>query len=100
MNAYERGLKLLESLGSRVSRPKHQPEQPPNNGVCSRCDAVVVWATAATCKRMPFDVHPQGDWVIVAGNAVTFGPAHEGQRRYAPHFASCRQSSSNKETRQ
>jgi len=97
MSNYERGRKLLRFLGTPVQRAKQVPVEQSSNGVCRDCHAVIVWSTTATGKRMPFDPNPQGEWVIVARNAVSFGPAYEGLRRYSPHYTSCRQNSSNKE---
>lgn len=90
--AFDRAKQLLDFLGTPVPRPKPERERlPGSNGVCKFCDSVVVWATAPSGLRMPFDVHPEGDWVIVAGNAVAYGPAHEGQRRYVSHFGPCKE---------
>lgn len=91
MKAYERGLKLLESLGTQVERPKLtvKPTES-SNAVCRSCDALVVWASTASGSRVPLDVHPNGDFVISSGVARAYGAPFEGQRRYVTHFAACR----------
>jgi hypothetical protein len=90
---YERAKELLGQLGTPAKRPKHTPEQPPNIGICNRCGATgIVWANAPSGARIPLDVHPEGDLVLVAGNAISFGPAHEGSRRFVTHFKVCRES--------
>jgi len=88
--SYDRARQLLDQLGTHVSRPKHQPEAPPQNGTCSKCSACIVWATAPSGTRVHLDYHPDGDLVLVAGNAVAFGPARAGLRRFVLHFAACR----------
>lgn len=90
-NSYERAKALLDKLGTPADRPKAQPLAPAN-GNCKYCQGCVVWATAPTGKRVPLDFNPEGDLVIVDGVAVSFGPAHEGLRRFVTHFQACRES--------
>ena len=93
-NGYERGKQLLEFLGTPVPRPKPIRDEMPSIGGCKNCGATsVVYATAPSGKRIPLDVHPDGDLVLVAGNAVAFegeSPLHQGLRRFVTHFAACR----------
>jgi fructose-specific component phosphotransferase system IIB-like protein len=92
VNAFERGKKLLEFLGTPVARPKPVRDEMPSIGGCKNCSATgIVWATAPSGKRVPLDHHPEGDLVLVAGNAIPFGPAHEGLRRFVVHFTACRE---------
>ena len=90
MKNFERAKALLDALGTPAKRPRPLPEAP-NNGVCKHCDATVVWATSPSGARVPLDFHPEGDLVLVAGCAVSYGPAHEGLRRFTTHFQACRE---------
>ena len=70
-----------------------------NTAKCKSCRADIVWAYTTGGKKAPFQVDPQGVWILENGTARHVGPpaaqlelgAPAQPTRYTNHFAQCPQ---------
>lgn len=62
---------------------------------CRSCDAAVIWANTPNGKIGPFEIDPNGHWVIEQGRARHVGEARQLElgltevTYYTSHFARC-----------